>query len=633
MMRIKRLPILASVLLLAACTADIQPPVRQTLEAGPQAQDTTATRLVHYRATVGDGGGNTTRASINTDGKYIYSDGDMLFVRSTGADEGKVYGALILDGQDAGKSTGVTFEGDLHLVGYGEEEEPSADMPLEAILVGPNAQLYDFNKMCDQITGFAWPKDGALTTTLAKAVERYSTLSAQSTYGQQSFQLSQGSCFVEFSVTLDDGTEVNAPIETYVFTDAVPTDRRNGTVNTIEDGEGHIKANFVAAFPGGDTVLDGAVVGLDLRSPIGFGGSGTILEANKVYHVNRTFTRQPATISFDETSLIMCYPDASFQIEAENTGDGAVTYISDDDGVATVAYNEYSDQWIVTITGAGETDLKAIVTDGANSVYSEHTVSCHLKVYAPVPLASVDASHVGWVIGTDGKAYIKPSGIYAANKRPVAMIGYVGTPGTVDASSTDTSTGYRGLAIALSDAVDSNESTSIAWTDDGSRDCTTNGCDQNDFPAIIASMTGIENTNRLASNTCGTGHTHSAASVASTYKVMDESMEVFAPTSIGCSPWFLPSTGQWFKVFEGCGVTTDQWTAPGNCPGVAADNYNAIQHLMTAAGGVLSSSYWTSTERIGKRFAFYVGIGSTFGVSMRIYTKTGTCHVRPFIAF
>lgn len=624
-MRIKRLPIPALVLLLAACTADTLPPVRQTLEAGPQAQDTVPTRLVHYRATVSDADGDGhTRATLNTDGKYVYSAGDMLFVRGTGADKDRVYGALLLNGQDAGKSSGVTFEGSLHLVGYEEGQEPPADMPLEAVLVGPHAQLYDFNDLCDQITGSAWPQDGALTTTLAKAVERYSTLTAQSTYGQQAFQLSQGSCFVEFSVTLDDGTEAEEEIGAYVWTDAEPTDSRSGTVTTFDDGEGHIKANFVAAFPGGDTVLDGAVVGLGGRSPISFGGSGTTLLANRIYHVNRTFTRQPATISFNMTSLVKSHPDARFPITVNNSGTGAVTYESSNPAVATVAYDDIWEQWMVTITGVGEADLTATVQDCADYVYSEHTASYHLTVYDPVPLATATAAHVGWVIGPDGNVYATVSGVYAATEdNAVAMIGYVGDPGSADASSTT----YRGLAVALNEAA-----TTVAWTNSANRVCTDNACDQDNFPAIVASMAGISNTDYLADHLCRSGssdtHTHEAATAARDYLVPG-----FMPGSIGCSNWFLPTTGQWFKVLGACGVATGQWTTLGNCPGVAADNYTAIQRLMTAAGGTLGEYYWTSTERTENRFAYHVSFGSSFGVSMMIHSKTAFCNVRPFIAF
>lgn len=646
-MRIKRLPILASVLLLAACSADILSPVRSALEAGSQVQGATDTRLVHYSVTVSDGDSSShTRATINTDGKYVYSASDMLFIRSTGEDDGRVYGALMLDPKDIGKTSGVKFVGDLHLIGYEENEEPSADMPLEAVLVGSHDQLYEVDDLGEQIVGDpVWPQDGALTTSVAEAIEHYSILTAESTYGQQSFQLSQSSCFVEFSVTLDDETEADKEIGAYVWTDADLDKRkiRSGTVTTVDDGEGHTKANFVAAFPG-NTVLDGAVVGLGGRNAIGFGGSGTTLEANKVYHVNRTFTRQPETISFDEPSLVKSYPDGSFEIEVNNSGDGKVTYASENEDVATVAYDELSDMWMVTITGVGETDLKATVTDGDNSVYSERTVSCHLTVYAPVPLASVTAEHVGWVIGTDGLAYITVSGIFAAEgeQKPVAMIGYVGTPGTVDASSTDTSTGFRGLAIALNDAA-----TSVAWTSKSGIICTgSNACDDLNFPQVVASMTGINNTDYLANLECRSGssdtHTHAAATAAHTYTGVDK--EGFTLASIQCSPWFLPSTGQWFKVLQACGVATGHWTSLGYCPDAdgktiddadnhCADNYNAIQRLMTAAGGALGERYWTSTERTGKRFAFYVGFDRSTGVVMLTWSNTASCNVRSFIAF
>lgn len=619
-------------LLLAGCAAEVSSPLKK------------GTHQIRYSVTVNNAGDdNTTRATIDADRNYVYSAGDVLFVRSTGADAGKVYGALDLDPQCDGKTTGVTFDGTLTVVDGFETQEGRDDTPLEAILVGSEARLYTFNALGDQITaGPTWPTDGVLSTSVAQAVERYSTLTAQSTYGQQSFHLSQGSCFVNFSVTLDDGTAAGTDIDAYVWTDngegeAPPTDSRSGTVTTVlDETDNKVKANFVAAFPAG-TVLDGAVVGLSPRSAIGFGGSTSkTLEANKIYKVNKTFTRSAATISFNETSLKKSHPDARFQIGVNNTGDGTVTYTSDDVNVATVAYDEMDDRWKVTITGAGETDLKATVTDGANSVYSEHTVSCHLKVYDPVELASTTADHVGWVIGTSGKAYLTSSGVYADEADPVAIIGYVGDAGTADASSNT----YRGLAIAMSDAA-----TSVAWTDDVNLVCTEYPCDAV-FSDVVASMRGIDNTARLATYACRNTtdiedpdiHTHEAAVAAHNYSV-----DGFTPADHGCSPWFLPSTGQWFKVFQACGVATGQWTGLGNCPDSdgrmptdadnhCADNYLAIQHLMDESGS-LGERYWTSTERTNKRFAFLVSFGSDYGVNMHIYSKSATCNVLPFMAF
>ena len=621
---------LGALLLLTSCAADVVSPSKK------------GTHEIRYSVTVNSAGDDSpTRASINADKNYVYAAGDMLFIRSTGADEGKVYGALTLDPQDNGKLSGVTFNGTLTVVdGFVTQD----NTPLEAVLVGSEAQLYTFNPAGNQLTsGPIWPTDGVLCTSVAQAVERYSILTAQSTYGEQSFNLSQGSCFVNFSVTLNDGTAAGEDIGAYVWTDNnvpdPPTDMRSGTVTTVADGT-DIKANFVAAFPAG-TVLDGAVVGLGARSAIAFGGTNKTLEANKIYNVRKTFTRTAATISFNQTSLVKSNPDQPFTNPLTNTGQGneTVTYVSSDPTVATVVASG-DNAGRVTIVGAGTTRITATVQDGVNYAYSEHDAYYDLTVYDPVLLADATASQLGWVIATDGKAYVTTSGINAAVpvQSPVAIIGYVGAAGTADASSAT----YRGLAIALNDAA-----TSAAWSDDVNLVCTTNPCGQLDFPAIVASMAGIDNTTRMTTTTVGPSschsgtsdtHTHAAALAASGYGV-----DVSGYT--WCSNWFLPTTGQWFKVFEACGVATGQWTGLGDCPdsngltigdtgNQCADNYTAIQRLMTAAGGTLSEYYWTSTERSsGTRFAFFVSFGSDYGVNMHFYSKSVPYNVRPFIAF
>ena len=619
---------LGALLLLTGCATDVLSPSKK------------GTHQVRYSVTVNSAGDNNpTRATLNADKNYVYSAGDMLFIRSTGADKGKVYGALQLDPQDDGKTTGVTFDGTLNVVNGFETQEGRDDTPLEAVLIGSDARLYTFNAAGDQLTsGPTWPTDGVLCTSVAQAVERYSILTAQSTYGQQAFNLSQGSCFVNFSVTLDDGTAAGEDIGAYVWTDNnapdPPTDMRSGTVTTVAEGT-DIKANFVAAFPAG-TVLDGAVVGLGARSAIAFGGTNKTLEANKIYNVRKSFTRTAATISFNKTSLVKSNPDQPFTNPLTNTGQGneTVTYVSSDPAVATVVASG-DNAGRVTIVGAGTTRITATVQDGVNYAYSEHDAYYDLTVYDPVTLADATASHLGWVIGTDGKAYVTSSGVEAAVQSPVAIIGYVGAPGTADTSTGSAS--YRGLAIALYDVEGS-----VAWTDNVNLTCTTGPCDQLDFPAIVASMKGIENTDRMTTtgeSSCRYGvsdHTHAAAMAARGYSV---NVSGFT----WCSDWFLPTTGQWFKVLEACGVATGQWTRLGNCPdsnglttddagNLCADNYTAIQRLM-AAGSSLGERYWTSTERSGIRFAYYICFDSSYGVNMQIYMKSATCNVRPFIAF
>lgn len=629
--------------LLAGCTADLSMTRQGQADAAPV--EAVSTHQVHYRATVQDDRGDgDTRAALDAEKGYVFTAGDLLFVRGKDDNADKVYGVLYPNESDYWKNSGITFEGDLTVVDGFEDQDGYEDTPLEAVLVGAESQLYTFNAMGNQIAeGPTWPTDGVLSTSVAQAAERYSTLTAECTYGQQSFQLSQGSCFVNFSVTLDDGTAAGTEIGAYVWTDnadgeAPPTDIRSGTVTTVQDGEA-VKANFVAAFPAG-TVLDGAVVGFGDRHAIGFSGSTSkTLEANKIYKVKKTFTRSEASISYDKTAVVKSNPDVSFTNPLTNTGQGneTVTYESSNPSVATVEASG-ENAGLVTIVGPGTATITATVQDGVNYVYSEHAASYDLTVYDPVSLdinetnhATVD--HVGWVIGTDGKAYVTYSGVSAAGKIPVAMIGYVGEPGTADAGSET----YRGLAIALGDAT----TTSVSWSSSPGVKCTTNGASA-DFATVIASMTGIGNTTRLVTNACSTGHTHAAAVAASAYDV-----PFFTPADFDCSEWFLPSTGQWYKVFQGCGVATQHWNGCGWCPDSdgksyydnpddnnCGDNFAAIQNLMTAAGGSFSERYWTSTEYAASPLlAFYVMFGASEGVGISFNQKGYSCNVRAFIAF
>ena len=632
--------------LLAGCKADLLPAWQSKTEAASVPAEATKTHQVYYSATLYDGSGdNPTRATLNDENKYVFSNSDRLYVCSIDDDVDKVYGALTLKEGDAGKSSGVTFEGTLTVPDGFESEEGYAETRLRATLVGFNDAIHITNGDDNKIDYVSWPQDGTLVATMAKAVERYSDMTAESTYGEQAFQFNQGTCFVNFSVTLDDGTPANTSIGAYVWTRADGADSENivrsGTVKTVQDGD-VVKANFVTAFPGG-TVINGAVVGLGERNVINFGGTESkTLEANKVYNVNRTFTRKEATISYAKTAVVKSNPDQAFINDLTNTGQGTeiVTYESSDPTVATV-----DEDGEVTVLKAGTTTITATVQDGVNYSYSDHTASYDLTVYDPVPLdvnetVHVTDAHIGWIIGTDGLAYVTRTGVSAALKTPVAMIGYVGAPGTADASSTDENTGYRGLAIALSEATKS-----VRWCNTVTKACTTHPCEE--YTEVFAELTGIDNTDRMATAACGTGHTHPVIDAISGYIIPN-----FTPSNIGCSDWFLPSTGQWFKVFGACGVATSQWHSLSFCPDSegkmptdadnhCADNYTAMQNLMTAAAGEefgFGDRYWTSTEYVPNnpsqaRYAFYVAFDSNQGVNISPYPKITTCDVRLFIAF
>jgi len=630
---IKTILALLTMPLMMSCSSDVL--TQQEPASVPDAAEKVPTHPVHFSATViDDDGGTATRATLTPEKHYAYAMGDMLYVRGTGENADKVFGALPLTTNDFGKTTGVVFEGDLHVA---DGFEPADDMPLEAILVGASDRLYTFGEGEEEekIVSMAYPKADAIVPTLAQAVERYSHMTGEGTYGKRKFQLTQNTCFVNFSVTLADGTLESTDIGTYVWTDdnEPPTDLRTGLVTTVKEGDA-VKAKFVVAFPGG-TELDGATIGLDARTPIGFGGT-TTLAANRIYNVSKTFDRIAGSASYRYSAMARSNPDNAIQpLENPLTidGDGTATYSSSNTAVATVVESGEG-AGTVTIVGSGEATITATIADGTNYTYAgNNTASYTLTVKDPVALADVTAEeHIGWVIGSDGNVYVTATGVSAnsAENVPVAMIGYIGDAGTADAGSGT----YRGLAVALTDVPLEPGETTTLWSNKFGT-CTTL---VESFQNAKTAINGIAVTSALAG--CGT-HVHQAARMADNYGI-----EEFTPSEHGCSDWFLPSSGQWFKVLGACGVTTAGWTTSGYCPD-RKDSYENIQKIMGAVGNRFSENYWTCTE-FGNRHAWSVGFDSEevdeneqvvneSGVKMEIGYKTTTYasvfNVRPFIAF
>jgi hypothetical protein len=603
--------------LILSCSSEVLT-LQKPAEAMSDTVAKVSTHPVPFSVTVSDGSNTATRATLTAEKHYAFSAADMLYVKGTGDNEDKVFGVLGLSSKDIGKTSDVVFDGELNVA---DGFTPTDDMPLTAVLVGRDDMLYTFGEGVyqDMVLSYAYPQANAFTTTLAKAVERYSHMTAESTYGERQFQLTQNTCFLNISVTLNDGTNEGEILDAYVFTDSDLTDVRNGKVTTVKEGD-DIKAKFVAAFPGG-TTLNGAVIGLVPRSEISFGGTTTLV-ANKIYNVNKTFDRVPGSAAYTYSTLIRSNPDNDI-LPAENPltidGDGTATYSSSNTAVAQVVESG-ENAGMVTIVGPGDATITATIADGVNYTYADNnTASYTLTVKDPVALANVEADkHIGWVIGSDGYAYVTTTGVTANSPEsdPIAMIGYIGSAGSADASSTT----YRGLGVALTD-VSLGESTSAVWANTQGV-CTTSLVTE--FPNAKTTINGIAMTPTLAA--CTT-HTPQAAILTQAYNV--------SLPSEGCSDWFLPAVGQWYKVFEACGVSTGGWTEFGFCPDSAA-GYAKLQELMKNVGTGFSDNYWTSTE-YNARNAWYVGFNSESGVKMDINYKTNTFgsvfNVRPFIAF
>ncbi len=194
--------------------------------------------VIHYSATVSDG--SNTRATLNDGKKYIFETGDILRITGT-----NISGDLTLT-EGAGTNSAI-FEGDLT---YTVSGTPDASLELKAVLVSTS------NEMSTLTYEAATYPTTAIASTLAEAVQKYSYFKATSTYGAKSFMLDQQSAFLNFTVTILDGTSTGDPLSIDINNGG--TSVRTGTVTTATSGS-DIVAKFVAVFPVGTTMSDASV--------------------------------------------------------------------------------------------------------------------------------------------------------------------------------------------------------------------------------------------------------------------------------------------------------------------------------------------------------------------------------------
>lgn len=231
--------------------------------------------VIHYSATVSDG--SNTRATLDDEKKYIFETGDILRITGT-----NISGDLTLK-TGAGTNSAI-FEGDLT---YTVSGTPDASLELKAVLVSTS------NEMSTLTYEAATYPTTAIASTLAEAVQKYSYFKATSTYGAKSFTLDQQSAFLNFTVTILDGTSTGDPLSIDINNGG--TSVRTGTVTTATSGS-DIVAKFVAAFPVG-TTMSNASVQLGSKAAIPFGGS-TALAANKIYNIKKTIYPVPTTFTY-----------------------------------------------------------------------------------------------------------------------------------------------------------------------------------------------------------------------------------------------------------------------------------------------------------------------------------------------
>lgn len=215
---------------------------------------------------------------------------------------------------------------------------------------------------------------------------------------------------------------------------------------------------------------------------------------------------------------------------------------------------------------------------------------------------------------------------YEANTPGIAVIAYVGNHGSVDDSSTDPQTGFRGLAVAMQNANGGNN-----WctqTNNPSTLCSDASEYSEDLSVALQWKNGISRTTYLLSNP--DGHDHLAAKAAH--------WNVQHPA--GTSDWFLPSLGQWQLIFQGLatkrGNMTELCTDPmkdslyGNTSTYSLSNDNVGPVLENAGAAAFVNCTWSSSEySSGQAWALAYDLSATHLAKVSNYSH----QVRPVIAF
>ena len=160
-----------------------------------------------------------------------------------------------------------------------------------------------------------------------------------------------------------------------------------GEMQFALSADGEFSATLPTATYPGDYTVYYKVVGDDSHNSLPIAGPIIV-----------TINKAAGVISFAESSMSKTYGDADFTNTLTNTGDGTVTYTSNNENIATVN----SETGLVTIMGApGDVTITATVTDGTNYAYATTTATFTIGVNT----AAIAVSAEGFTGTYDGASH------------------------------------------------------------------------------------------------------------------------------------------------------------------------------------------------------------------------------------
>lgn len=287
-------------------------------------------------------------------------------------------------------------------------------------------------------------------------------------------------------------------------------------VSAVKDGSTTIPASeYTVSWSNNTNASNAALVTITDEA----GGNYTV-NGNQTFTINRAAGY--VTLSTTSGEFIPSGTSKSFTISSTHGGDLSVT--------TSTSYASASRSGnTVTVTPGSTAGQSATitVTSAATTNYNAASAT-YIATVAPT-LSAATSSHVGWVISTSGYIFSTNAKCTNAGQAAVAMVAYVGSAGSVDASFS----AKKGLAIALSDAA-----TKINFCKQSNSTYTHCGCyGTSGWTNGYSDKHGYSNTSSYIYNHGRNGHSHPIVSYLNSWN-----NSVTRPS--GASTWFLPSMGQ-----------------------------------------------------------------------------------------
>ena len=329
---------MTAALMMTACSSD------DINKVTPQGEG----KIIPFEATVSSR--SLTRATVDDDNKTLkFAAGDKLYI--TGEN---IKGVLeIASGTE---TASATFSGNLIYTGEGS---PASDLALNATLVSAKqTDGKEVNVNEAGVVAVAYPTT-AYCATVNEAVQKYSNLTGESTYGKRSFTLAQATAFLNFVITFEDDTDNGEELTAVVKNGETTLCTANVTTALESD---KIVAKFVLPVAAG-TALSSATVTMDEKSALAI--TDATLDG-KVYNVNKTqavsnvvdLSTVTTATTIKDGYTVTGTLGANVQI---SIADGATVTL---DGVTITGKNSSDYQW-AGITCEGDA---TITLEGTNTV-------------------------------------------------------------------------------------------------------------------------------------------------------------------------------------------------------------------------------------------------------------------------